>query len=53
MKSIHVFCRVDREQNLFGIYLRREWQLHENSVNLIPAVKLSNQRKQFISRYVG
>ena len=52
MKSVHVFLRRYCEQHLLGINLGRQWQLHQDAVDLIAPVQVLDQRQEFLGRDV-
>jgi hypothetical protein len=47
MEAVNVFGGIDRQQNLLGIDVRGQRQLHQDAVNFIAAVQVGDQRKQF------
>ena len=45
MKSVHIFFRDDRQQDLLGVHLRRQRQLHQDAVDLVAPVQVLDQRR--------
>src|SRR5580692_3900424 len=50
MEPIHVFCRIDCQQNFLGIDVSRQWKLYQNAINLIAPVQVCDHLKQFLRR---
>src|SRR5262245_32294240 len=50
MESVHILRRVHCLENPSSLDLRRQRQLHENAVDLVPPIELVNQSQQLRRR---
>ena len=46
MEAVHVFGGIDRQQNLLGIDVRGQRQLHQDAVDFVAAVQIGDQGEQ-------
>jgi hypothetical protein len=47
MKAVHIFGGVDREENFFGIDVRRERKLDEDAVDFVARIETSDEGEEF------
>ena len=51
MKAIHVLGRIDGFQDALRVYLRRKRKLNKDSIHVVVAVQVFDNREHFQSRH--
>ena len=51
MESVYVFGRIDRQQDLLGVDVRGQRQLHQDAVDFVAAVQAGDEREQFFGSH--
>ena len=46
VEAVHVFRGIDRQQNLLGVDVRGQGQLHQDAVDFVAAVQFGDQGEQ-------